>query len=64
MPYIIHIVLILIVIGVLLWLFNNYVDMIDVRFKKLINAVVIVCTVLWLLGLLLGYPIIPLHGGV
>lgn len=43
-------VIILAVIGVLLYLFNLYVTMIDPRIKWLINAVVIVAVVVWCLG--------------
>jgi len=38
----------LIVIGVLLWLVNNYIPM-DGKIKKILNAVVVICVVLWLL---------------
>jgi len=50
----IHLVIVLIVVGVLLWLFNTYVTMIDGRIKQIINAVVIIAVVLWLLMLFLG----------
>jgi hypothetical protein len=39
----------LIVVGVLLWLINNYVPM-DAMIKRILNIVVIVVVVLWLLG--------------
>ncbi len=38
----------LIVIGVLLWLVNNYIPM-DGKIKKILNVVVVVCVVIWLL---------------
>lgn len=38
----------LIVIGVLLWLVNNYIPM-DGKIKKILNIVVVVCVVVWLL---------------
>ena len=43
-----HVVLILIVVGVLLWLVNTYIPM-QATVKKILNAVVIIALVLWLL---------------
>jgi hypothetical protein len=45
----ISLVITLAVIGVLLWLFNTYATMVDGKIKQIINAVVIICVVLWLL---------------
>jgi len=53
----ISLVVVLVVVGVLLWLFNTYVTMIDGRIKQIINIVVIVAVVLWLLSLFVG----PIH---
>ena len=53
---IIHIMLVLVVIGVILWLINNYIPM-DGKIKSILNAVVVIVVVLWLLqvfGLLSG----------
>ena len=50
----IGLVVVLIVIGVLLWLFNTYVTTIDATIKQIINGVVIVCVVLWLLFIFVG----------
>jgi len=47
----INIVLVLIVIGVLLWLVNNYVPM-DGKIKRILNIVVVVVVVVWLLQVL------------
>jgi hypothetical protein len=44
----IHLVVVLIVVGVLLWLVNSYVPM-DQKIKSILNAVVVICVVLWLL---------------
>lgn len=44
----IHIVVVLIVIGVLLWLVNTYIPM-DGKIKNILNVVVVVAVVLWLL---------------
>jgi len=47
----ISIVIVLIIIGVLLWLINNFIPM-DAKIKKILNIVVVVFVVLWLLNLL------------
>jgi hypothetical protein len=41
-------VITLIVIGVLLWLVNTYIPM-DAKIKSILNAVVVICVVVWLL---------------
>jgi hypothetical protein len=46
---IINLVIPLIVVGVLLWLVNNYIPM-DSKIKSILNAVVVVGVVLWLLS--------------
>jgi hypothetical protein len=38
----------LVVVGVLLWLLNNYVPM-DGKIKSIINVVVVIVVVIWLL---------------
>ena len=45
---ILHVVLVLIVVGVLLWLVNNYIPMAR-PIKTILNAVVVICVVIWLL---------------
>lgn len=50
----IQLVLVLIVIGVLLWLFNTHMTMIDPTIKTIINVVVIVAVLVWLLTLFIG----------
>ncbi|MGZ5825381.1 MAG: Thivi_2564 family membrane protein [Croceibacterium sp.] len=42
------VVVVLIVVGVLLWLINNYLPM-DRKIKSILNAVVVIVVVLWLL---------------
>ena len=42
------IVIVLIVVGVLLWLINNYIPM-DGKIKSILNAVVVIAVVIWLL---------------
>jgi hypothetical protein len=44
----IGVILTLVVVGVLLWLLNNYVPM-DSKIKTIINAVVVIVVVVWLL---------------
>jgi 1-acyl-sn-glycerol-3-phosphate acyltransferase len=44
----ISLIITLIVIGVLLWLVNNYIPM-DGKIKKILNVVVVICVVIWLL---------------
>ena len=44
----IGLVLTLVVVGVLLWLINNYVPM-DSKIKTIINVVVVLVVVIWLL---------------
>lgn len=44
----IPVVVTLIVVGVLLWLVNNYIPM-DGKIKNILNAVVVIAVVLWLL---------------
>jgi hypothetical protein len=45
----INLVVVLIVVGVLLWLVNNYVPMAG-SIKKILNIVVVIAVVLWLLN--------------
>lgn len=59
----IHVVVVLIVVGVLLWLVNTYIPM-DGKIKGILNIVVVVAVVLWLLRIfgLLG-SLAGLHVG-
>jgi len=45
----IKLIIVLIVVGVLLWLVNNYIPM-DATIKKILNVVVIIAVILWLLS--------------
>jgi len=45
----IQLVVVLIVVGVLLWLVNNYLPM-DAKIKNILNIVVVIAVVLWLLN--------------
>jgi hypothetical protein len=44
-----NVVIALIVVGVLLWLVNNYIPM-DSKIKNILNIVVVIAVVLWLLS--------------
>jgi hypothetical protein len=59
----IHVIVVLIVVGVLLWLINRYIPM-AAPIKSILNAVVVIVVVIWLLKVfgLWGY-ITNLHVG-
>ncbi len=44
-----NVVIALIVVGVLLWLVNQYIPM-DQKIKSILNGVVVIAVVLWLLS--------------
>ncbi len=46
---IINLIIILVVVGVILWLINNYIPM-QSTIKSILNAVVIIVVVIWLLS--------------
>lgn len=43
-----NVVIVLIVVGVLLWLVNNYIPM-DGKIRSILNAIVVIVVILWLL---------------
>ncbi len=45
----IHVLLVLIAVGVLLWLVNRFIPMAG-SIKAILNAVVVICVVLWLMN--------------
>jgi type IV secretory pathway TrbL component len=45
----IHLIIVLVVIGVLLWAINSYIPM-QGTIKKILNAVVVIGVVIWLLS--------------
>jgi hypothetical protein len=54
----IQLIIVLVIVGVLLWLVNNYIPM-DSNIKKILNIVVIIVVILWLLrvfGVLTNFP--------
>ena len=42
-------VVVLIVVGILLWLVNNYIPM-DRKIKQILNIVVVIAVILWVLN--------------
>jgi hypothetical protein len=49
MTPLIHVVLVLIVVGVLLWFVNNFIPMAS-SIKSILNLLVVIIVVLWLLS--------------
>jgi hypothetical protein len=45
----IHVVIVLVVVGVILWLVNTYLPM-DAKIKSILNIVIVIAVVLWLLS--------------
>jgi hypothetical protein len=45
---IINILIVLIVVGVILWLINNYIPM-DHKIKSILNVVAVIAVIIWLL---------------
>ena len=45
----VHVVLVLIVVGVILWLINRFIPMAG-SIKTILNAVVVIVVILWLLS--------------
>jgi hypothetical protein len=45
----INLIIILVVVGVVLWLINNYIPM-DRKIKSILNIVVVIVVILWLLS--------------
>jgi hypothetical protein len=45
----VNLIVVLVVVGVILWLINNYIPM-DRKIKSILNIVVVIVVILWLLG--------------
>lgn len=45
----VHLIVVLVVVGVVLWLINSYIPM-QATIKKILNVVVIIAVVLWVLS--------------
>lgn len=56
----INVIVVLIVVGVLLWLVNNYLPM-DGKIKRILNVVVVIFVILWLLQ---AFGILGSLGGI
>ncbi len=56
----INLVIVLVVVGLLLWLVNNYIPM-DRKIRNILNIVVVVVVVIWLLQV---FGILGAIGGV
>jgi len=56
----ITLVITLVVVGLILWLINNYIPM-DGTIKKILNAVVVIVVILWLLSV---FGLIPPMSGM
>ena len=56
----VSLIIVLIVVGVLLWLVNNYIPM-DGKIKSILNAVVVIAVVVWLLQV---FGVIGAVGGI
>jgi uncharacterized membrane protein YvlD (DUF360 family) len=52
------VVFVLVVVGVVLWLVNQFVPMAD-NVKKILNAFVVIVLILWLVSLFLGSGVLP-----
>jgi hypothetical protein len=44
----VSLVVVLVIVGVILWLINNYIPM-DAKIKKILNVVVVIVVIIWLL---------------
>jgi formate hydrogenlyase subunit 4 len=45
----IHVVIVLVVVGVILWVINSYIPM-QSTIKNILNAVVVIVVIIWLLS--------------
>jgi type IV secretory pathway TrbL component len=45
----VHLVIVLVVVGLILWVINSYIPM-QSTIKKLLNVVVVIAVILWLLS--------------
>jgi len=45
----INLVIVLVVVGVIIWVINNYIPM-QSSIKKILNAVVVIAVIIWLLS--------------
>ena len=45
----IHLVIVLVIVGLILWVINSYIPM-QSTIKRILNVVVIICVIIWLLS--------------
>lgn len=57
---IVHLIIVLVVVGILLYLVNNFIPM-DGKIKSILNVVVVILVVLWLLQ---GFGLIGSLGSI
>lgn len=57
-----HVIFIIVAVGILLWLINNYVTIMDPKVKQILNIAVVIGLVLWLFFLFFG-PMPNIHIG-
>jgi hypothetical protein len=58
----IHLIVVLVVVGVILWAVNTYIPM-DGKIKKILNVAVVIVVILWLLAVFGLLPIGDLRIG-
>ena len=51
----IHLMVIIVAVGVILWLVNTYIPM-DEKIKNILNVVTVIALVLWLLTMFIDIP--------
>ena len=56
----IHLIIVLVVVGLILWMINRYIQM-EARIKSILNVVVIIVVILWLLSV---FGILPAMSGI
>jgi len=56
----IHLIIVLVVVGLILWMINRYIPM-EARIKSILNVVVIIVVILWLLSV---FGILPAMSGI
>lgn len=54
MDMLIHLIIILVIVGLLLWAVNSFIPM-DPKVKQILNVVVVIVLILWLLKVFLGF---------
>jgi len=54
------VLVVLVIVGMLLWLVNNFIPM-DGKIRSILNAVVVICVIIWLLS---AFGILQQIGGI